>query len=141
MDDELLPQRRRLWLVLALVAALVCLGAVASLYALVAATDYPGATSLGGQTLTRYTPNFAVRRTVAYRTTDPFNQVYNWYSRRFALGPESYAQSNCILMSKSRTLGLGFDEQMSVMVCGTPKDQMMFVMRSFVFHYPRRWAT
>ena len=141
MDDQLPPRRTRAWLVLVLAIALVGAGLAASFFTLVAATDYPGATSMGGQTLTRYTPNFAIRRTIAYRTNDPFNKVYNWYSNRFALGPESYAQSNCILMSKSKTLGLGFDEQMSVTVCGTPNDQMMFVMRSLVFHYPRPWAT
>jgi hypothetical protein len=136
-------QRRRPRMILILLLALVLAGAgVAALfYAFVSATDYPGAISLGGQTLTHYTPNFAIRRTIAYRTTDPFNKVYNWYSSRFALGPESYAQSNCILMSKSKALGFGFDEQMSVMVCGTPKDQMMFVMRALVFRYPRFLAT
>jgi hypothetical protein len=130
--------RWRIGIVLVLLTmALACGGLGAAGYVVYGATDYPGATSLGGQTLTRYSPNFVIRRTIAYRTTDPFNKVYNWYSKRFALGPESYAQSNCILMSKSKTLGLGFDEQMSVMICGTPNDQMMFVMRALVYHYPR----
>ena len=101
------------------------------------ATDYPGATRLADDTLVRYTPNFVTKRTTVYRSTDPFNKVYNWYSVRFGLGPETYAQSNCILMSNSFSRGWGLDEQMSVMLCGTPGSQMMFVMRSFIFRYPR----
>ena len=77
-----------------------------------------------------------MRRTSAYRTNDPFNKVYNWYSVKFDLGPESYAQSNCILMAKSVTTGWVFEEQISVMLCNTPNDQMMFVMRSVLFRYP-----
>ena len=139
MNDESHHRRRRtrLGLLLLLVAVLACGSVGAAFYVVYGATDYPGATSLGGETLTRYVPNFAIRRTIVYRTNDPFNKVYNWYSTRFALGPESYAQSNCILMSKSVTLGLGFDEQMSVMVCNTPSDQMMFVMRTLLYRYPR----
>jgi hypothetical protein len=130
--------RRRIGIALVLLTmAIVCGGLGTAVYVVYGATDYPGATNLGGQTLTRYSPNFVIRRTIAYRTTDPFNKVYNWYSTRFALGPESYAQSSCILMSKSKTLGLGFDEQISVMVCSTPNDQMMFVMRTLIYRYPR----
>jgi hypothetical protein len=130
--------RRRIGIALVLLTmALACGGVGGAVYTVLGATDYPGATNLGGQTLTRYSPNFVIRRTIAYRTTDPFNKVYNWYSTRFALGPESYAQSNCILMSKSKTLGLGFDERMSVTVCTTPHDQMMFVMRTLIYRYPR----
>ena len=40
-------------------------------------------------------------------------------------------------MAKSVTTGWVFDEQMSVMLCNTPNDQMMFVMRSVLFRYPR----
>ncbi len=139
MGDDLRQRRRRvrMGLLFFLVAAISCGSLGTALYVVSGATDYPGATNLGGQTLTRYSPNFVIRRTIAYRTIDPFNKVYNWYSTRFALGPESYAQSNCILMSKSKTLGLGFDEQMSVMLCGTPNDQMMFVMRTLIYRYPR----
>lgn len=99
------------------------------------ATDYPGAILVSDQGLTRYTPNFAFRRTSVYRTDDPFPSVYNWYSNKFALGPETYAQSNCILMSKSADRGWRVEEQMSVMVCNTPTGRMMFVMRSFVVRY------
>lgn len=139
MDQLPRPARLRRWLmpVLAVVLLGVC-GLAGLLWrSYDRATDYPGATRVGDETLVRYTPNFVTKRTTVYRTTDPFNKVYNWYSRRFELGPESYAQSNCILMSNSFRRGWGLDEQMSVMVCGTPSSQMMFVMRSFIFRYPR----
>ena len=133
--------RIRPWRMAAGVAALIALlGAIALgvlLYRTFQAINYPGATHVSDETLTRYSPNFVIRRTSVFRTTDAFNKVYNWYSVRFSLGPESYAQSNCILMSKSSTRGWGLEEQMSVMVCGTPNDQMMFVMRSFMLRYPR----
>ena len=112
-------------------------GFVEGLYRVYQATEYPGATQIADATVTHYTPNFSMRRTTVYRSADPFNKVYNWYSVRFDLGPESYAQSSCILMAKSVTTGWVFDEQMSVMLCQTPKDQMMFVMRSLLLRYPR----
>lgn len=134
------PRSRR-WRMAAGIALLLVLlgtaGVGALLYRTFQAINYPGATHVSEDTIARYSPNFVIRRTSVFRTTDAFNKVYNWYSVRFALGPESYAQSNCILMSKSSTRGWGLEEQMSVMVCSTPKDQMMFVMRAFMLRYPR----
>jgi hypothetical protein len=135
-----IDRRRRRWrkgAVLFLLALLLsCGGGLAvTLYQTYRATEYPGATLISNQNLTIYTPNFAFRRTTAYRTNDPFPQVYNWYSRSFDLGPEAHAQSNCILMAKSVTIGWGVEEQMSVTVCNTPTDRMMFVMRAFYMRY------
>ena len=131
-------RRRSAALVLFLAVALcACAGLGPLLYRVYQATEYPGATQIADETITHYTPNFSMRRTTAYRSADPFNKVYNWYSVKFDLGPESYAQSNCILMAKSVTTGWVFDEQMSVMLCQTPNDQMMFVMRSLLLRYPR----
>ena len=132
--------RRRRTAALALfvaVALCACTGLGPLLYRIYQAAEYPGATQIADATVTRYTPNFVMRRTTVYRSADPFNKVYNWYSVKFDLGPESYAQSNCILMAKSVTTGWVFDEQMSVMLCNTPNDQMMFVIRSLLFRYPR----
>ena len=138
MEHERRPRRRLIGGVAGLLLALAaCGGLGALLYGTFQASEYPGATRVADGTITSYTPNFAIRRTSVYRTTDSFSKVYNWYSVGFELGPESYAQSNCILMSKSRTRGWGLSEQMSVMVCGTPNDQMMFVMRALIFRYPR----
>src|SRR5262245_51646231 len=115
--------RRRIGLALALLAvALSCGVAGVALQQLQQATMYPGATRTSEEDLFAYTPNFAWRRTAAYRTTDPFPKVYNWYSTRFALGPEGYAQSGCILMARSSTIIWRVEEQMSVTVCNTPSD-------------------
>lgn len=99
------------------------------------AADFPGATRTDSDTLIRYLPNLAVRRTSAYRTDAPFTDVYNWYSQRFDLGPEAHAQGGCILMARSYTSLWVVREQITVTVCGTPNGQMMFVSRSSVVAY------
>ena len=134
-------QHHRRWrwgaTLLFLAAALCsCAGLGPLLYRTYQAAEYPGATMVADHTLTRYTPNFVFRRDTVYRSADSFNQIYNWYSVKFSLGPETYAQSNCILMAKSVTTGWVLEEQMSVTVCSTPNDRMMFVMRSVMFRYP-----
>jgi hypothetical protein len=96
---------------------------------------FPGATLTESDTLVRYVPNFAVRRSSAYRTDAPFTEVYNWYSQRFSLGPEAHAQGGCILMARSFTSFWVVREQITVTVCGTPNGQMMFVSRSSVVAY------
>ena len=139
MDHPPRPARTRRWLAPALLACVLIACGLGGLLlrSYERATDYPGATRVADDTLVRYAPNFVTKRTTVYRSTDPFNKIYNWYSVRFELGPETYAQSNCILMSNSFSRGWGLDEQMSVMLCGTPDSQLMFVMRSFIFRYPR----
>lgn len=94
------------------------------------AGDYPGAMQMADHFVYRFTPNPTVRRESSYRTTDPFPQVYNWYSNGFALGPEQHAQSACILMANSQTQFLLINTQMTVTVCETLTGRMMFVMRS-----------
>jgi hypothetical protein len=138
MHSDLRYRRWRTGAALLFLAPVLCFcaGLGPLLYRTYQATEYPGATMVADQNVTHYTPNFSMRRTTVYRTDDPFNKVYNWYSVKFDLGPESYAQSNCILMAKSATTGWVLDEQISVMICNTPKDQMMFVMRSIIFRYP-----
>lgn len=122
---------------LAVMASLLLIGGTALLlYRTYEVTAYPGATRIADQNLTRYTPSLVTRRTTVYRTDDSFTKVYNWYSVRFELGPEMYAQSNCILMSKARPAGVRSEEQMSVMLCDTPTGRMIFVMRSFIVRYP-----
>jgi hypothetical protein len=101
--------------------------------------DYPGSTRLSSQTMMRYTTGLAVKRTSVYRSSDAFSLIYNWYSQRFSLGPESHAQSGCILMGRSFTTLWVVKEQITVTVCGTPNGQMMFVSRSSVLPY-RGWS-
>jgi hypothetical protein len=111
-------------------------GAVYALQAALQAIDYPQATIASSQTASRMLPNLFLRRDVTYRTTDPFNKVYNWYSSGFELGPESYSQGRCILMAKNSRVLLRVEQTISVTVCDTPTDRMMFVMRSFTLRYP-----
>ncbi len=68
----------------------------------------------------------------AYRSTDPFPAVYNWYSTGFDLGPEMRANGRCILMEGSRKQ-LGSTRHMSVMLCDTPEARMIYVSRSTSF--------
>lgn len=141
MQPEVTPRHpTRPAVILAALAALLTVGlcalAGAASSRLAQAADYPGATRLADDTLVRYTPSLVIRRTSSYRTSDPFPAVYNWYSRRFQLGPESHAQSNCILMARSYTTLWLLKEQVTVTVCGTPNGQMMFVSRSGVLRLP-----
>jgi hypothetical protein len=130
------PQRRLpRAAVLLLLLLLSCGGLGLALYQTYHAAEYPGATRIVDQDLVWYTPNFAWRRTTTYRTDDPFREVYNWYSSKFALGPESYAQGGCILMAATGTASWGVEEQTSVTVCNTPSGRMMFVMRAFYIRY------
>lgn len=138
MQPEAPPRRRAHVLItmgIVLLAGLCALAGLASSQ-LSRAADYPGATRMADDTLVRYLPSFVIRRTSSYRTSDPFPAVYNWYSQRFQLGPESHAQSNCILMARSYTTLWLLNEQVTVTVCGTPNGQMMFVSRSGVLRMP-----
>jgi hypothetical protein len=92
--------------------------------------NYPGALAMGDSTLYRYNPNVFIRQDASYRSSDPFNDVFNWYSSGFDLGPETFAQSGCALMARSFTDLAVIERQMSVMVCDTPNGRLIFVMRS-----------
>jgi hypothetical protein len=125
--------RRWLWGLLVLAgSALVALllGAVWMAARYQDAADYPGASRVAGQNIYKFSPNLTVRRDTAYRTEDPFPTVYNYYSAGFELGPETYAQSNCIQMSEAVTELRVFQRTMAVTVCDTRSGRMIFVMRS-----------
>lgn len=131
-----LAKRRAALAGAALLAAAIVAGA-AGLWAAYLPADYPGATQSASETRLRYAPSLVLRRTSSYRSSDPFPDVYNWYSQRFSLGPESHAQGGCILMGRSFTTLWVIKEQITVTVCGTPNGQMMFVDRSSVWNYSR----
>src|SRR5215831_2240141 len=86
-----------------------------------AAADYPGAQMMAGQNIYNVWPNPTVRRDSSYITTAPFNEVYHWYSYGFHLGPEMFAQSNCIQMARNFTDYRIVERHMSVMLCDTPQ--------------------
>lgn len=126
---------RRWWLVLGIAAwvlvSLLALGLVLFGYWYRQSADYPGSLAVGGDhTIYKLSPVPTIRRDTAYRTTDAFNKVYNWYSSGFKLGPEAYAQSACIMMGHSFTDFWFVRREMAVTVCDTPKERMIFVMRS-----------
>jgi hypothetical protein len=98
--------------------------------------NFPGATLVADHTIYRASPHLSIRHDASYRTTAEFSKVYNWYSAEFDLGPESYAQSACILMARSTTVLLVVERQASVMVCDTPKgERLVFVMQSFLLRF------
>lgn len=68
----------------------------------------------------------------AYRSTDPFPAVYNWYSTGFDLGPEMRANGRCILMEDAQKQFLA-TRHMSVMLCNTPTGNLIYVSRSTSF--------
>jgi hypothetical protein len=125
--------RRWLWGLLLLAGsalAVLLLGAVWFAARYQDAADYPGAARVAGQNIYKFSPNLTIRRDTAYRTADPFPTVYNYYSAGFELGPESYAQSNCIQMSDAVTELHVLQRTMAVTVCDTRSGRMIFVMRS-----------
>jgi hypothetical protein len=92
------------------------------------AAQYPGAVLVSShQNYTKLPNHF--RWDNAYRTTDPFPAVYNWYSVGFDLGAEARANGRCILLEGS-TNWLVVERYVSVLLCDTPAERMIFVARS-----------
>ncbi len=128
---------RRVAAVAAVVVVALLAGACAVGWRGYLQAEFPGSTLTGSETLVRYVPGLAVKRTMTFRTDAPFNEVYTWYSQRFSLGPEAHAQGGCILMARSFTSLWVVRDQITVTVCGTPNGQLMFVSRSSVLPYGR----
>lgn len=92
------------------------------------AVHYPGATPLSSHANYRGLPS-QVRWDNSYLTTEPFNDVYRWYSIKFDLGAEDRAMGLCITLEGP--IEHQFLEQtITVVICGTPRGQMIFVSRS-----------
>ena len=122
-----------MWSALALAALAVVIVLASSVWLLLRyqdAADYPGAALMAGQNIYSLWPNPTVRRDASYRTGAPFLDVYHFYSSGFELGPEQYAQSNCIQMAKNYAKVFVVERSMSVMLCDTASGRMIFVMRS-----------
>ncbi|MEP7358243.1 MAG: hypothetical protein ABI847_13440 [Anaerolineales bacterium] len=119
-----------------LVTAVILLALGAFVVRYRAAADYPGAELMAGQDTYAAWPNPTLKRDTSYLSNDPFPAVYNFYSAGFGLGPEAYAQSNCIQMARSFTDLLVIERHMSVMLCDTPRGRMIFVMRAVTLRLP-----
>jgi hypothetical protein len=96
-------------------------------------TRYPGAVQLSSHSNYRGLPR-QYRWDDAYQTTDPFIQVYNWYSVQFDLGSERRALGQCILLEGSQSQITG-ERHISVLLCDTPTGRMIFVTRSTSLPY------
>jgi hypothetical protein len=77
----------------------------------------------------RYDLPYRYRWDDVYRTSDPFNAVYNWYSVGFELGAESKAMGSCILLEGSSSQ-LTAQRIMTVFLCDTPAGRSIYVTRS-----------
>lgn len=108
----------------------VCVAASVLLLRYRDAADYPGATFLGAHTLYNFSPHLVIRRDTSYQTSAPFNDIYDFYSRGFDLGPEQHAQGACILMGDATTTAWVIETEMTVTLCDTPEGRMIFVMRA-----------
>lgn len=111
-------------------SAVVCVFASVGLLRYRDAADYPGATFLGANMLYTFSPHLVIRRDTSYQTSAPFNDIYDFYSRGFDLGPEQHAQGPCILMGDAATTAWVIETAMTVTLCDTPDGRMIFVMRT-----------
>jgi hypothetical protein len=68
----------------------------------------------------------------AYRTSDNFTSVYQWYSTMFDLGAEARANENCILLEGTRQR-YRVERHTRVFLCNTPGQQLIYVARSTAF--------
>lgn len=94
------------------------------------AADYPGAIRLSEGNLYKFWPHFIMRRDTTYQTSAPFDELYNFYSNGFDLGPEQHALGACSAMAASRTIAGFIETDMAVTLCDTPSGRMIFVMRT-----------
>ena len=133
------PMRRLFWRVtlwVVLAFGLIWGSTAVVLWRAYHGAEYPGATQISADDLMRYRGNMAFTRIETYRTLDAFNTVYKWYSVGFDLGPERFAQSNCMLMARSAQVAGPLSMNMSVMVCSNSADRMIFVTRTYTLRVP-----
>lgn len=93
--------------------------------------QYPGSIPISEHSNYRGLPR-QYRWDNTYRTGDSFTRVYNWYSTTFALGAESRANGKCILL-EGVNQQLIIDRQISVLLCNTGDNQMIYVSRFTTF--------
>jgi len=99
------------------------------------AADYPGAAFLGENMLYKFSPHLVIRRDTFHQTSAPFNDIYDFYSRGFDLGPEQHAQGTCILLGDATTTAWVIETEMAVTLCDTPEGRMIFVMRTVALRW------
>ncbi|MEM7343730.1 MAG: hypothetical protein AAF485_05770, partial [Chloroflexota bacterium] len=95
---------------------------------------YPSGDIISDHSIYKIFPKPTIRRDTSYRSEDKFPNVYNWYSTHLNLGTERQAQSGCIHIFGSSEW-LAFERHMSVTLCDTPSDRMIFVQHFILFDY------
>ncbi|MEJ2746521.1 MAG: hypothetical protein P8183_01175 [Anaerolineae bacterium] len=112
-------------------AALLLFGlALAAIFALKQerlATRYPGSVPVASHSNYTGLPS-RFRWDDTYRTTDNFNDVYNWYSVTFELGAESRANGRCLLLEGTQE-HFFLQRSINVFLCNAPEGQTIFVSR------------
>jgi hypothetical protein len=91
------------------------------------ATRYPGSVPIASHSNYSGLPS-RFRWDDTYRTTDNFNDVYNWYSVTFELGAESRANGRCLLLEGTQNQ-LFLERSINVFLCNAPNGQTIFVSR------------
>ncbi|MEM7332292.1 MAG: hypothetical protein AAF490_09380 [Chloroflexota bacterium] len=88
---------------------------------------YPGAVVITQNSNYRSLPSNYIWND-SYRTQDDYNIVFNWYSQRFDMGPESRAIGSCAGMDKIDTF-FWLRRDVSVFICQTAQGQLIFLDR------------
>ncbi|MGQ0602066.1 MAG: hypothetical protein ACT4QE_10270 [Anaerolineales bacterium] len=130
--------QRRLLIVLAMFAGLLAsalaLAATFGMLSLYQAADHPDAVLVSDHSQYRWAPALHFRRDTSYQAGNEFPQLYNWYSQRFALGPEASAESACITMEKADKVLL-VERVTTVKLCDTGEQRRIYVTRTFTLRY------
>lgn len=107
----------------------LAIGAIWSLQAERRLAHYPGARPIAAHANYRGLPT-SLRWDDAYRTRDPFVDVYRWYSLTFDLGAEARAAGTCIELEGEQAR-LAMRQHVTVVICGTPRGQVVTVVRTY----------
>jgi hypothetical protein len=93
--------------------------------------QYPGSIPIAAHSNYKSLPR-SYRWDDSYRTDDGFRAVYEWYSLKFNTGAESRANGSCILLESDDEF-FRAERFVSVVICGTPQGQLVFVSRTTTF--------
>jgi len=93
--------------------------------------QYPGSVPIAAHSNYKSLPR-SYRWDDTFRTDDGFRAVYEWYSLKFNTGAESRANGSCILLESDDEFFL-VERFVSVVICGAPEGQLVFVSRTTTF--------
>ncbi len=93
--------------------------------------QYPGSIPIASHSNYKSLPR-SYRWHDTFRTDDGFRAVYEWYSLKFNTGAEARANGTCILLESDDDF-FRAERYVSVVICGTPEGQMVFVSRTTTF--------